>query len=123
MKDMRSMMNLLAAQTSTVQAAGEAAGEAAGGVQQGVDLQGVVDPIVGLINSFRGPMIGLVVAIGSIYCILLGVKLAKAEEPQEREKAKAHLKNAIIGFVLIFVLIVALNLLVGPLTTWMTGNI
>jgi heme/copper-type cytochrome/quinol oxidase subunit 4 len=49
------------------------------------------------------------------------VKFAKAEEPQDHEKAKTHLKNAIIGFVLIFILVVALRLSVGPLTTWMNN--
>lgn len=40
-------------------------------------------------------------AIGAVYCILLGVKFAKAEEPQEHEKAKNHMKNAIIGYGLL----------------------
>ena len=70
----------------------------------------VVNPIIYLLNALLGPILGLVGAVGTLYCVLLGVKFAKAEEPQEREKAKAHLKNAIIGFVLIFVLIVALKL-------------
>lgn len=84
-------------------------------------FEGVVSPIVDLINSLFAPMMAIVVAVGSLYCIILGVKFAKAEEPQEHEKAKTHLKNAIIGFVLIFVLVVALKLSVGPLTAWMAG--
>jgi cytochrome bd-type quinol oxidase subunit 2 len=89
---------------------------------KGANLDGVVAPIVALINSLMGPALALVTAIGSLYCVLLGVKFAKAEEPQEREKAKAHLKNAIIGFVLIFVLILALNLSKDPLIAWMEKN-
>ena len=69
-----------------------------------------------------GPALALVGAIGSLYCVLLGVKFAKAEEPQEREKVKSHLKNAIIGFVLIFVLILALNLSMNPLIAWVESN-
>ncbi len=87
-----------------------------------VDLSGVTSPIIGLLNSILRPLIALVGAIGTIYCVLLGVKFAKAEEPQEREKAKAHLKNAIIGFVLIFVLIVALNRALPILESWMSNN-
>lgn len=79
----------------------------------------VADPIVKLINNLFAPLMAIVVAAGTLYCVILGVKFAKAEEPQEHEKAKNHLKNAIIGFVLIFVLIVALKLSVGPLTEWM----
>lgn len=48
----------------------------------------------------------------------LGAKLAKAEEPQDREKAKFSLKNALIGFVLIFVLLVVLKLGLPAMTTW-----
>ena len=89
---------------------------------KGANLDGVVAPIVALINSLMGPALALVTAIGSLYCVLLGVKFAKAEEPQDREKAKSHLKNAIIGFVLIFVLILALNLSMNPLIAWVESN-
>ena len=89
---------------------------------KGANLNGAVAPIVALINSMMGPALALVTAVGSLYCVLLGVKFAKAEEPQEREKAKSHLKNAIIGFVLIFVLILALNLSKDPLIAWVENN-
>jgi len=79
-------------------------------------------PIVTLINSMVGPIISVVAALGAIYCVLLGVKLAKADEPQEREKAKMALKNAIIGFFLIFILIVVMRILVPQLTKWVDDN-
>lgn len=82
----------------------------------------MAEPIVDLLNSALPPIIAIVGAIGVIYCVFLGLKLAKAEEPQEREKAKGHLKNAIIGFVLIFVLMVALNVGIKPLSDWVTNN-
>ena len=86
------------------------------------DVGKVAAPIISLIKSFAGPVIGIVAALGIIYCILLGVKLAKAEEPQEREKAKGALKNAIIGFLLIFILIVVLLALVPQMATWVGGQ-
>ena len=52
----------------------------------GADLDGVVSPIVDLINSFVNPMLALVAAGGTLFCIMLGVKFATAEEPQEKEK-------------------------------------
>ena len=79
----------------------------------------VADPIVELIDDMFAPAMTIVVALGTLYCIILGVKFAKADEPQEHEKAKNHLKNAIIGFVLIFVLVAALKLSIDPLTQWM----
>ena len=82
----------------------------------------MITPIVQLLNQVLTPAILLVAALGSIYCVLLGVKLAKAEEPQEHQKAKMALKNAIIGFVLIFVLVVALKVGIGPLSDWMNSQ-
>ena len=53
---------------------------------------------------------------------MLGVKYAMAEEPQEREKRKQSLKTAIIGYLLIFILVVALRLSIDPLTKWMESS-
>lgn len=82
----------------------------------------VAKPIITLLNNLIGPALGIVSALGVIYCIFLGAKLAKAEEPQDREKAKGSLKNAILGFVLIFVLILALNLGMASMTKWVSEN-
>ena len=82
----------------------------------------VVAPIVNLLNSILTPMLAIVGAVGALYCVILGVKYAKAEEPQDREKAKGSLKNAIIGFVLIFVLILGLTLLMPIMKEWVISN-
>ena len=87
-----------------------------------VDFSGAATPVVSLINSLVGPIISVVAAVGAIYCVILGVKLAKADEPQEREKAKMALKNAIIGFFLIFILIVVMRLMVPTLVQWVNSN-
>lgn len=86
------------------------------------NTESVWKPIVELLNSLLGPALAIVGALGSLFCVILGVKFAKAEEPQEREKAKTHLKNAIIGFVLIFVLILALDLLMPIMEGWVNAN-
>ena len=102
--------------TATTVSASDTTGQTEG---TGNVFMQVAQPIVNLINSLFAPAMAIVVAAGTLYCVILGVKFAKAEEPQEHEKAKNHLKNAIIGFVLIFVLVVAIKLSVGPLTAWM----
>lgn len=79
-------------------------------------------PIVSLINSLLEPMLLIVGALGSLYCVILGVKYAKAEEPQDREKAKSSLKGAIIGFVLIFILMLGLNLMTPKMVEWVNEN-
>ena len=91
--------------------------------QTDVDFSGVTSPIVGLIDSLVNPLLAIVGAGGTIFCIMLGVKYATAEEPQEKEKRKQALKTAIIGFFLIFILVVALKASIGPMSTWMSNNI
>ncbi|MBR5165869.1 MAG: hypothetical protein IKW87_10005 [Ruminococcus sp.] len=87
-----------------------------------MNLDKVTNPITGLLNSVLGYVILLVAAVGAIFCVTLGVKFARAEEPQEREKAKQHLKNAIIGYVLIFILVVAIRVGTPILLDWMGNN-
>ena len=70
-----------------------------------IDFNPILAPILEVLNAILWPAIGLVGSIGTIYCIVLGVKLAKADEAGSREKAKKDLIGAIIGFVVIFVLI------------------
>ena len=86
-------------------------------------FEAVSTPIIDLINMALTPALGIVGSLGAIYCIILGAKLAKAEEPQDREKAKNALKNAIIGFLLIFVLLVVLNVGMDAMTEWMNNTI
>ena len=83
----------------------------------------VSKPIISLLDMALVPAMGIVGALGAIYCIILGAKLAKAEEPQDREKAKNSLKNASVGFVLIFVLIVVLKLGMGAMQSWMKSAV
>jgi len=52
---------------------------------------------------------------------LLGVKYARASEPQEHENAKKSLQHAIVGFVLIFVLLIMLQVGVTIFTDWWQG--
>jgi hypothetical protein len=75
-------------------------------------------PVTELLGKAITPALSVFGSVGAIYCIILGAKLAKAEEPQDREKAKAALKNAIIGFVVIFLLLGALKVGVSAMDTW-----
>ncbi len=106
-------MNVMASTTS-------AASEEGGSGIPTTGFTGVVAPIIELLDQILWPLISVVGAVGALYCVVLGVKFAKAEEPQEREKAKSHLKNAIIGFILIFVLMVVLKLLMPAMVRWVS---
>ena len=82
------------------------------------DLNSVVKPLLEVLGVVVPVLLTVVGSVGAIWVIFLGVKYAKAEEPQEHEKARNNLKHAIIGFVLIFVLLVALQLALGIFTNW-----
>ncbi len=81
-------------------------------------LKTIVQPILDICSVLVPVLLAVVGSIGAIYCILLGVKYARADEPQEHDKAKKALKNAIIGFVLIFVLLVMLQVGLNVFTNW-----
>ena len=82
------------------------------------DLEQIVKPLLDVLKVLVPVLLGLVGTLGMVWVIFLGVKYAKAEEPQEHEKARNSLKNAIIGFVLIFVLLVAVQVGVTIFTNW-----
>lgn len=88
-----------------------------------VDLNPIIQPILEILDAILWPAIAIVVAVGMIYCIVLGVKIAKSDEQNSREKAKKDLIGAIIGFVIIFVLIVALKIAVPILEEWVKSQI
>lgn len=81
-------------------------------------LDAAAAPVTELVDKLYPPLIAIVSSVAVIYCIFLGAKLAKADEPQEREKAKGALKNAIIGYLLIFVLILVLKQVSPVLADW-----
>ena len=85
------------------------------------DMNSIIQPILTLCQTLVPIMLAVVGAVGALWCILLGVKYAKADDPQEHEKAKKGLVNAIVGFVLIFVLLIMLNIGTSVLTNWWNG--
>lgn len=59
-----------------------------------VDCYPVIQPILEILDA-----ISVFVAVGTVYCVFLGVKISKADEQNPREKARKNLNGAIIGFV------------------------
>lgn len=88
-----------------------------------VNLYPVIEPILEILDAILWPAIAVVVSVGMIYCVVLGVKIAKSDEQNSREKAKKDLIAAIIGFVIIFVLILALKIAVPILEEWVKSQL
>ncbi len=87
-----------------------------------IDFNPAVNPVLDVINALLWPIIAIVGSVGTIYCVFLGVKYAKADTPQEREGAKKSLIGAIIGFLTIFILIVALKVTMPILQRWVESQ-
>jgi hypothetical protein len=88
-----------------------------------VDFNPVIKPVLDVINAILWPAIAIVGSVGSIYCIFLGVKIAKSDEQNSREKAKKDLISAVIGFLIVFILIVGLKILMPIMQDWVRTQV
>ena len=85
------------------------------------EMNKIIAPIIEVCKILVPALLAVVGAVGAIFCILLGVKYARASEPQEHENAKKALQHAIVGFVLIFVLLIMLQVGITIFTDWWQG--
>lgn len=66
------------------------------------------------------PYVLIVVATaGTIYAVVLGVKMAKAEDAGAREEAKKRIINFIIALAVTILLILLLQLFANNIGTWL----
>lgn len=72
------------------------------------DSSGTVSPIYDFLDTFGPALIGILLGVGSLYCIILGVQYAKAEKGDDRDIAKKKAVNAAISFGVIIILITIL---------------
>lgn len=74
--------------------------------------------VTDVINAVKWPLIILVAAAGSIYAIVLGVQMARADSTEKREEAKKRVINVLIGVAIAVGLTLLLSLLIGALPNW-----
>lgn len=65
-------------------------------------------PVLSLIDSFMLPLIIVVLSAGTIYAVILGVNMARADSSEARDAAKKRLINVIVGFAVIIVLLLVI---------------
>ncbi|MBR1925986.1 MAG: hypothetical protein IJ837_03980 [Clostridia bacterium] len=73
-------------------------------------LSSVAKNIFDISKTVLVPIMVLVGVGGVFYSIYLGVNMARADSSDKREEAKKRMVNAIIGFVVIFVLVTLMYL-------------
>lgn len=72
-----------------------------------------VGSVVDAINTVVWPLLIVVAAAGTIYAIVLGVNMARADSTEKREEAKKRVINVLVGMVIIIGLILLLQLFVN----------
>ena len=77
-----------------------------------------VGTIIDAINTILYPLLILVGTAGTIYAVILGVNLARADSADKQQEAKKRMINAIIGLVSIIALILLLKLFCTYLPDW-----
>lgn len=76
---------------------------------------GWVYNITNAIDSVLWPLLIIVGAAGTIYAVVLGVNMARADSTEKREEAKKRLINVIIGIAITIALILFFKLLTSTI--------
>lgn len=71
-----------------------------------------VEQITDAISIILWPILIVVASAGSIYAVVLGVNMARADSTEKREEAKKRLINVVIGIAIIVGLILFFQLLI-----------
>ncbi len=91
-------------------------------------IQGA-ENVTKILNSFNNvlqkilsPIIGIMLAVGMIFAIYLGFKLAKANNAEQREEAKKRIIYTVIGIAIGVALIIIFNLFATYSVQWLGGD-
>ncbi len=71
----------------------------------------VLEPVIKVIDAIMLPLIILVGLGGSIYAIVLGVQMSRAESSDKKDEVKKRLINGVIGIVVMLILLILMKLL------------
>ena len=74
-----------------------------------------VETITSAVDSVLWPLLIVVGAAGTIYAVVLGVNMARADSTEKREEAKKRLINVIIGIAIMIALILFFKLLTSTI--------
>jgi len=77
--------------------------------------------IVDAMDMILWPLLIVVASAGSIYAVVLGVNMARADSTEKREEAKKRLINVLIGIGIIIGLILFLKLAVSVIFPTLLG--
>lgn len=79
---------------------------------EGTQWEWVIN-IVSAIDTLLYPLLIVVGAAGTIYAVVIGVNMARADSTEKREEAKKRLINVIVGLAIIIALILFFKLFIS----------
>ena len=82
----------------------------------------VVSPLYKALNIIMPVALGIILLAGTIYAVAIGVQYSRAENADERNKAKKKLVNGIIGFGIVLVLTAILYAIRGSVVDLINGG-
>ncbi len=65
-----------------------------------------LDPIYSALQSILIPVLIVAGTVGSIYAVVLGINMARADSAEKREEAKKRVINVVLALVIVIVLII-----------------
>ena len=83
---------------------------------------GWLKPIATFLDNILIPFIIVVLVAGAIWIVLLGIKLAKAEDTTKADEAKKKLINVAISIVAVIVFIFLLAFVASNMATWLVPS-
>lgn len=86
-----------------------------------IDLS-YLNPLIQFLNDWYITIIILLATAGIIYAIILGIKLAKSDSSDERQRSKKRIINASMSIVIIIALTLILQFIFANLQGWVNGN-
>lgn len=87
----------------------------------GLNLE-FLEPIVNVLNVILIPVVSLLATGGTIYAIILGVNMAKADNAEKRTAAKKRITSVLIACASVILLLFALRFILGNLDKWVNGT-
>lgn len=80
-----------------------------------------VNDVVAVIDMVLWPLLIIVAAAGTIYAVVLGVNMARADSTEKREEAKKKVINVLVGMAIIVAIILLLKLFMNFIPKWIPG--
>lgn len=74
-----------------------------------------VENIVNAIDTLLWPLLIIVGAAGTIYAVIIGVNMARADSAEKREESKKRLINVIVGIAITIALILFFKLFISTI--------